>query len=459
MKLTAIHLQNYRAHRDLKVEFGAGFNVVAGINGSGKTSLLKGVGDGLMWMMMHSPLSFGTQYVDGRDWVHVQQQLHAGRYRFESLYPVRISVEGVSEGRKFHFAVDKANAESDPAYQGETPLGQNDRSNSREGVVQDTKSLPVIVFYRANRQWLGQGSNFMQAATEKHSRLDGYKGWWDAAVHIEDLQNWVISKCLERFQYSSETGKRFDEIDDDELALVNKALSDAIEGIGGLRYDMQQKSLLVDWWRGADAGGSSDSDASISFDHLSDGQRAVICLVADIARRMCLLNPQLGQDVTRKTPGIVLIDELDVHLHPAWQRRIVNGLKAAFPEVQFIATSHSPQVLGELRPAEIILLRDGGTDQPQVSYGLDSSQVLEEIMGAPSRNLDVEARLNQLFADIEGGRLDDAKRLLEELRKEAAQIPDLSGAEALIRRKELIGGRLSRRRVMSEGPCQAPLAY
>src|SRR5690606_15426040 len=143
---------------------------------------------------------------------------------------------------------------------------------------------------------------------------------------------------------------------------------------------------------------------------------AVICLVADIARRICLLNPQLGKDVIRQTPGVVLIDELDVHLHPRWQRRIVNGLKAAFPCVQFIASSHSPQVLGELQPEEIILLREGGTSQPQVSYGLDSSQVLEEIMGASPRNLKVDEKLKQLFEKIENGPLNEAKRLLDELK-------------------------------------------
>ncbi|MCU0757390.1 MAG: AAA family ATPase [Xanthomonadales bacterium] len=158
-----------------------------------------------------------------------------------------------------------------------------------------------------------------------------------------------------------------------------------------------------------------------AFEHLSDGQRAVIGLVADIARRMCLLNPQLGTEVTRQTPGVVLIDELDIHLHPRWQRILTRGLKAAFPAVQFIAASHSPQVLGELHPEEILLLRPGGTAQPQVSYGLDAQQ------------------LGEVFEALERGDLTRARGLIEQLRDTAPGVPELAGAQALLRRKEILG--------------------
>ena len=134
---------------------------------------------------------------------------------------------------------------------------------------------------------------------------------------------------------------------------------------------------------------------------MSDGQKTILGLVTDIARRMCLLNPHLDSNVTKSTPGVILIDEFDVHLHPRWQRTIVQSLKSAFPAVQFIATSHSPQILGELKPDEIILLRRERVDHPTVSYGLDSSSVLEEIMEADSRPEAVEALIREVFAALE----------------------------------------------------------
>lgn len=429
MKLTSIHLQNYRAHRDLRVEFADGFNAVAGINGSGKTSLLKGIGEALAGILQAVP-NVSTSLLTDPACTHVSTLHVGGRYRFEPRYPITVTARGRHGEAEFEFEVRKTD---EVAYPSCHPLSPFHQAIS-EAASHSKVHLPVLALYRANRQWQGQPSEMMTAATERLSRHDGYRSWDDAAASVTSLQHWVIAKCLERYQHSSETGKRFHEIQDDELALVNSALAAAVEDIGDLRYDMQQKALLVDWRRN-----ETEPPRTISFANLSDGQRALICLVTDIARRICLLNPHLGMQAIANTPGVVLIDELDVHLHPRWQRRVVNGLKAAFPSVQFIVTSHSPQILGELHPDEIILLREGGTTQPQVSYGLDSSQVLEELMGAASRNLAVDDMLRQLFVQIENNRLVEAKTLLEELSHKAPQLPELSKAEALIRRKEIIG--------------------
>lgn len=434
MRLDSIHLQNYRAHKDLHVQLKERFNVVVGVNGSGKTSLLKGLCDSLTGLFRgnYAFSSIGPFQEDA--YSHTETIERNGRYRFEPRYPVSIRATGRAFDGDFDWTISKVSEIASADMGGRPPsaaLKDIRKQAPTEGDVEQV--LPVVAFYRANRQWAAARSEPLQAATQKSSRFDGYTQWHDAAVSVAGLQTWVISKCLERFQHSSETGKLFSEIVDDELALVNAALSQAIDNIRGLRYDMQQKSLLADWTQ------SDGNTLTISFDNLSDGQRAVICLVTDIARRICLLNPQLGMDVISKTPGVVLIDELDMHLHPKWQRLITNGLKAAFPEVQFVVTSHSPQVLGELQPEEIILLRDGATSQPQVSYGLDSSQVLEEIMGASSRNIRVEEKLAQMFLEIEKGHLDIAKELLQELEILAPDIPELGGAEALIRRKEIIG--------------------
>jgi len=219
----------------------------------------------------------------------------------------------------------------------------------------------------------------MQAATTKDGRLDGYANWADASDDGFAWQRWVIGKSLERVQFVSESGNEYDGISDDELALVNTAVRDAVEGASGLRYDFKQKSLLIEW-----RSGSGRPEPFSTFENLSDGQKTILGLVTDIARRMCLLNPHLDSNVTKSTPGVILIDELDVH-----------------PAVQFIATSHSPQILGELKPDEIILLRHERVDHPTVSYGLDSSSVLEEIMEADSRPEAVEALIREVFAALE----------------------------------------------------------
>ena len=143
--------------------------------------------------------------------------------------------------------------------------------------------------------------------------------------------------------------------------------------------------------------------------------------------------------VLEKTNGIIVIDELDIHLHPGWQRSIVSTLKKAFPKIQFIAASHSPQIIGGLMPNEIMLLNDGDASHPRVSYGLDSSRVLEEIMGVSEREPEVETLLSELFSTIEDNNLVEAKAQLKALRKVAPDLPEFAGAQALIRRKEILG--------------------
>lgn len=437
MQIDSITLQNYRCHADLPVSFGAGFNVLVGVNGSGKTSLLKGLCEAINGLMIGMN---AHQMPSLNDAGHVRLLAvnSQGRFRYEPQYPVKISTGGEAFEAGCSWTVTKASQVSHAEITGQFP-GQVWQAIQRDiGPAAEAKraaiALPLVAFYRANRHWNQAQPNELQSATQRDSRIDGYAKWWDASLDSVALQGWAIGKCLERFQVSSETGVAFDAIDSDELALVNAALAAAVEGVKGLRYDLKQKSLLVEW---LDVEGEARDPTA--FENLSDGQRVVTGLVADIARRMCLLNPQLGTEVTEKTPGVVLIDELDMHLHPRWQRILTGGLKRAFPKVQFIVASHSPQVLGELKPEEIILLRPSGTAHPQVSYGLTSSQVLEEIMGSDARAPEVQAMLNDAFDVLERGELLVARKKLTELEAVAPGIPELAGAWALLLRKEVLG--------------------
>jgi len=171
---------------------------------------------------------------------------------------------------------------------------------------------------------------------------------------------------------------------------------------------------------------------------LSDGERNMLALVGDLARRLSVLNPGLANP--NEGAGVVLIDEIDLHLHPRWQRDVVGSLEVTFPNCQFVITTHSPQVVGELKPASVVLLRDGQlVGHPQASYGLTSGQVLEEVMDGLSRTSDVKARLDSIFANLERGALPEARQLIADLKQEVPSVPELAGAEALLRRKEVLG--------------------
>src|SRR5208337_3401400 len=134
------------------------------------------------------------------------------------------------------------------------------------------------------------------------------------------------------------------------------------------------------------------------FSNLSAGQRMMLALVADIAIKAVTQNNHLVPkdaeaalngalpDVLAQTTGVVLIDELDVHLHPKWQRRVASDLKSTFPGIQFICTSHSPQVIGEVKPDEIRSLDENGAVPPAQSFGMDSNWIVEVLMDGTERN-------------------------------------------------------------------------
>jgi predicted ATP-binding protein involved in virulence len=152
----------------------------------------------------------------------------------------------------------------------------------------------------------------------------------------------------------------------------------------------------------------------LRIDQLSDGERGVLALVLDLTRRLAQANPELP-DPSADAEAVVLIDEVDLHLHPRWQRQIVHNLLSTFPRCQFIATSHSPQVIGELEPECIQILTDRDVYSPDHSYGVDASRVLEEIMDTAPRSADVQSRISRLSRAISEERYDTAREELQEL--------------------------------------------
>ena len=138
--------------------------------------------------------------------------------------------------------------------------------------------------------------------------------------------------------------------------------------------------------------------------------------------------------------GVVLIDEIDLHLHPAWQRRITADLPRVFPKLQFIATTHSPQVIGETDPGRAIVLREGGrVEVLDESLGRDSGWILRHVMDTPERNADLQAGLDEIDALIETGDFASARSSILTLRKQFGDDKELIAAAAAIDRWELLG--------------------
>jgi predicted ATP-binding protein involved in virulence len=135
-----------------------------------------------------------------------------------------------------------------------------------------------------------------------------------------------------------------------------------------------------------------------------------------------------------ETRGVVLIDELDLHLHPAWQRRVISDLKRTFPNIQFFATTHSPQLIGQAEAQEVLLLDLEGHTRPGQSFGMDSNWVLKHVMGSQDRDPEIARRLDALFDMLENEQYGEARREVSALREKIGRHPDLVEADAYIDR-------------------------
>jgi predicted ATP-binding protein involved in virulence len=173
----------------------------------------------------------------------------------------------------------------------------------------------------------------------------------------------------------------------------------------------------------SDLRASGDKRPTLEVDHgktilkvrqLSDGERGMLALVLDLTKRLSQANRKMSSPAAN-AESIVLIDELDLHLHPKWQRQIVKNLTAAFPNCQFIATTHSPQIIGEVEHERIQIIANGQVFSPTHSFGVDSSRVLQEIMDVAPRTVEVQMLVTLLSQEIGNKRYETARKLLGKL--------------------------------------------
>ena len=168
---------------------------------------------------------------------------------------------------------------------------------------------------------------------------------------------------------------------------------------------------------------------------LSDGERGMFALVLDLAKRLSQANPRL-YDPVRDGSAIVLIDEIDLHLHPKWQRTVIKKLTETFPNCQFIATTHSPQIIAAVEPEQVLLLTNSGVILPDRTLGMDSNWILRHLMEADDRPAESTSAINEVESLIIDGNFRDARAAITEHRKKL-DLPEWSVLEARMARMEL----------------------
>ncbi|MGD0730351.1 MAG: AAA family ATPase [Terracidiphilus sp.] len=419
MRIEHLVLQNFRCFESLEVRLNPQFNLLVGDNASGKTSLLDAIHIAAGSWLLGVDVPRRAPAIDD-DEVRLRAiEQGKNRFTFERQYPVRIRASGTVMGHQATWVRERVSDRSTTRYSDAKAIldiGRGTVASLRSG---DRVVLPLISAYGAERLWIepdrvrGNGRAGSSWNSERPSRLLGYRNI-EFLIHEEGLFDWLAKETFASLQEGSRSPA---------LRVVTQAIVGCIDDAEDFYYDVRREDLVVTF----------KNHGTHPYSHLSDGQRVMLSVVGDIAKKAALLNPDLNEKMLEDTPGIVTIDELDLHLHPKWQRRVIQDLKRTFPNIQFVATTHSPQLIGEALPAEIRVLEDWNVSTPNRSFGLDSNRVLQEVMHASPRNEETRAQLSELSEAIDSENLVRAKELVSRVAAElGGGDPEVTGANTLI---------------------------
>ncbi len=440
MKVKRLKMASFRGIGDLTLEFDETEPIVfIGINGVGKSSILNCLAILLYCLIdwiLRSPftrdffrepdiisfdepdiIDYNESDIKGFDEPDIKNdsnETHSEITISLGLQEVKWSLTTERKGRNTHTSSDEEDLRAvveDIASQ----LSASPEAN-----------LPLLVYYPVNRavfdipleipkkNQFEQIHAYEQALTGVKIGFGSFFQWFRS---LEDLEN------EERRDNPSYRNDRLEAVRQAIYSLLGKEFSNLRVRRSPLRMTItkQGKELIVN--------------------QLSDGEKGLLALSGDLARRLAIANPSLPDPLEGN--GVVLIDEIELHLHPKWQREIIPALTRTFPNCQFIVTTHSPQVISQVKPEGIFILEKTEEGivarRPESSYGRDSNRILEDLMDVPERPQRIKDELRQLFRLIDKGDIEGAKQLRQQIEDEIGyDEPEFVRADVLMRRKEIL---------------------
>lgn len=419
MRIDRLQLQNFRKFSELTLDLHPQFTLLVGGNGSGKTTILEALAIAI------SLLNRGQiKDIEHKD-VRLTSLKIADRIQFQEQYPVCVKTygqigtrQGLEWGQTF-----------DGQAQWVPESSVSEAIDLLRGRLQSAplSDWPIIAYYGVTRAALpaNRPSN-LNVPLNLARREDAYVHWLNERIEYDDLRLWFYRETAAAGANGGHKRPGYE--------VVRRAVFNCVPDADNLWFDVDRADLVCS------IGGQAQP-----LSNLSDGQRMLLAMVADIAVKAVTLNAhllppdELGAEdeplprVLQNTPGVVLIDELDVHLHPSWQRRVAADLKRTFPAIQFVCTSHSPQVIGEVPPEQIRIIDGDLVYSPEHSFGVDSSRILEEIMDTKPRTEEIDKLLAKLARQIDDDDFDGARATIQAAQKSLGENdPEIVRARTLM---------------------------
>ena len=437
MKIKSVTLKNFRCFKEISVSLHPNMTVLVAENGKGKTTILDAIRIGL-W-----------PYIEGFDLAKTGYNDPANTI---TVGDVRWGKSDITQARQLPAQVtmigDFGSGLNIPIHQW-SRYRESEAKRSQVKEDDDSKllrvagrmlqreirnlllaplNLPVLGYYGTGRLWHKKNLKIKQINKTRKgddiTRTFAYRDCIDPASNFKQFEEWftlAFKKMREAQIRQLELGatEQIPEEIKNPINVVQAAVNEMLRNTGwqDLTYsEIYDQSLVL----------NHPTSGVLKVDQLSDGIKNMLALVADIAYRCALLNPHLGTEAAKQSQGLVMIDEIDMHLHPSWQQTVVANLMTAFPNIQFIITTHSPQVLSSIHK-EFIRLIDMDNDGNHVavmpiaeSYGEMSSDVLQTVMYVnPIPPIKEKTELDQLIEWVDQGRYEqeDAKQLLNQLKQ------------------------------------------
>ncbi len=409
MKITSLTIKNFRGIKDAKFAFHKKLNVFIGENGVGKSAVL----DCIAILLSKFTYRLISQKNNGRPFL--ESDISHGESYTSNDISIKINEKNYLLSDEKHKKNKKDKKES-----------IKNIDNILENIISCIElnvntNIPLICFYPTNRNInsislsITKKNKFDQISALEGSLLkkgekSDFNNFFRWFRNREDLENEKLRDFHEDIQKIS-----FPLVQSDpQLDAIRNALKILMPEFHSLRVRRSPLRMVV-----------MKGEEEFRLEELSDGEKGLLVLVADMARRMAMANPAMENPL--EAEAIFLIDEIELHLHPSWQRKILPSLLKVFPNCQFFVATHSPQVLGEVEDTQSIWVMKKGTPpyHPNRAYGLTSGEILGEIMGTNERSAEVETKLNHISLLIDEERFDEAREEIRNLAKKTKDIPAL----------------------------------
>lgn len=409
MKIHKIEIKNFKGFAQQTFEFNSQFTVLIGNNGKGKTSAMEALAVALGAYILGIGYSAPQRHIQKTDIRKVHLE---GRYAYQ--FPVEVWAEGdIDEYKNLKWGRILKSYEGRTSIKEATNITEISKSHQQKtnSPTDSRVNLPVLAYYSTGRLWIGKNQR-INTKSKGDILYDGYYACLEPASDSIAYLEWFHT-----YEYSILTKGK----DKTLLNLVKKAISDCVVGWQDVFFDFEENDLvgkmLLD----------NGETQFVPFRLLSDGQRNIVGIVAELAYRCITLNGHLGVNALRDSKGVVLIDEIDIHLHPRWQKRIVGDLKRTFPNIQFIATTHSPFIVQSLEADEIVNLENPenreGLDGAPFKHSIEDIAEFEMGVEMPQRSqkfLEMQQHAKEFFElvgqNASPTHLQQAKQKLDELR-------------------------------------------